>query len=61
MTLFKALTSAGGASPFGSMKRVELHRNGKKYVYDLNNPKHMRVPVYPGDSINVPQKTVFGN
>ncbi len=61
MTLFQALSAAGGETPFGSIKRVELHRNGKKYVYNLKNAAHMRVRVYPGDNINVPQKTAWGN
>ncbi|MCP5534650.1 MAG: polysaccharide biosynthesis/export family protein [Akkermansiaceae bacterium] len=61
MTLFQAVSAAGGETAFGSIKRVELHRNGKKYVYNLQTAAHMRVKVYPGDSINVPQKTAFGN
>lgn len=61
MTLFQALSAAGGETAFGSIKRVELHRNGKRYVYNLKKAEHMRVKVYPGDSINVPQKTAFGN
>jgi len=61
MTLFQAVSAAGGESTFGSIKRVELHRNGKKYVYNLKTAAHMRVSVYPGDSINIPQKTAFGN
>ncbi len=61
MTLFQALSAAGGETAFGSIKRVELHRNGKKYVYNLKRSSHMRVRVYPGDTINVPQKTVLGN
>jgi protein involved in polysaccharide export with SLBB domain len=61
MTIWQALTAAGGPNPFGSIKRVELHRNGKKYIYNLKDPKFMKLPVYPNDSINVPQKTVFGN
>ena len=61
MTLFQALSSAGGETAFGSIKRVELHRNGKKWIYDLRKAEHMRVKVYPNDTINVPQKTAFGN
>lgn len=56
MTLFQAVSAAGGETAFGSIRRVELFRNGKRYEYDLRNPAHMRVKVYPGDSINVPQK-----
>lgn len=61
MTLYKAVAAAGGETAFGSIKRVELHRNGKKWIYDLRKSSHMRVKVYPNDTINVPQKTAFGN
>jgi polysaccharide export outer membrane protein len=62
MTLFEAVAAAGGAGTFGSDKRVELHRGGaKKGVYNIRLAKDMRIPVYPGDTIKVPQKTVFGN
>ena len=62
MTLFEAVTAAGGASTFGSDKRVELHRGGvKKGIYNIRLAKDMKTPVYPGDTIKVPQKTVFGN
>jgi protein involved in polysaccharide export with SLBB domain len=62
MTLFEAVTAAGGASTFGSDKRVELHRNGVKIgTYNIRLAKDMKTPVYPGDTIKVPQKTVFGN
>ncbi len=62
MTLFEAVTAAGGASTFGSDKRVELHRNGVKIgIYNIRLAKDMKIPVYPGDTIKVPQKTVFGN
>jgi hypothetical protein len=30
-------------------------------VYNIRIAKDMKVPVYPGDTIKVPQKTVFGN
>jgi protein involved in polysaccharide export with SLBB domain len=62
MTLFDAVAAAGGADTFGSDKRVELHRNGAKIgTYNIRLAKDMRIPVYPGDTIKVPQKTVFGN
>ena len=60
MTLFEAVSAAGGETAFGSIRRVELHRNGKRFVYDLKNAAHMREKVYPGDSINVPQKNWRG-
>ena len=60
MSLFQAISAAGGESTFGSIRRVELLRNGKRYVYDLRKTSHKGVKVFPGDSINVPQKTAFG-
>ena len=60
MTLFQAVSAAGGETAFGSIKRVELHRNGKRGVYDLRKPEHMRIKVFPNDTINVPQKGPFG-
>jgi protein involved in polysaccharide export with SLBB domain len=60
MTLFDAVTAAGGASPFGSIKRVELHRGQNKDIYDLRTKKGMAIEVKPGDKIIVPQKGPFG-
>lgn len=60
MTLFDAVTAAGGASPFGSIKRVELHRGKEKNIYDLRTQKGMSIKVKAGDKIIVPQKGPFG-
>jgi len=56
MTLFQAVSAAGGETAFGSIRRVELYHNGRKRIYDMRKAENMRVRVYPGDSINVPQK-----
>lgn len=62
MTLFNAVAAAGGVDAFGSDKRVKLIRKDKISQYDIKNSvKDMNTPVYPGDTINVPQKTVWGN
>jgi len=61
MTLFQAVAAAGGETAFGSIRRVELHRNGRKWTYDLRNAQHMRVKIYPHDTINVPQKKWDGS
>ncbi|MGJ8676037.1 MAG: polysaccharide biosynthesis/export family protein [Akkermansiaceae bacterium] len=61
MTIFKAVTSAGGENSYGAINRVELIRNGKRTVHDLRRVDDMNTLVYPGDTINVPQKTVWGN
>ena len=56
MTLFQAVSAAGGETAFGSIRRVELYHNGRKKIYDLKKAQNMHVRVFPGDSINVPQK-----
>lgn len=61
MTLFQAVSAAGGETAFGSIRRVELYHKGRKTIYDLRKAEHMRVRVYPGDSINVPQKDWKGH
>jgi protein involved in polysaccharide export with SLBB domain len=60
MTLFDAVTAAGGASPFGSIKRVELYRGKDKKIYDLRTKEGMAIKVKAGDKIIVPQKGPFG-
>jgi len=61
MTLFDAVQTAGGANEFGSVKRVKLIRKGKMREYNLKNDKNKLIPVYPNDSIEIPQKTWLGN
>lgn len=60
MTLWQAIQSAGGATEFGSMKRVELTRDGEVRVYDCTEHVNKQVKLQPGDTINVPQKNWFG-
>lgn len=56
MTLFDAVSAAGGPNMFGAINRVELFHKGRRKIYNLKTAAHMKIPVYPGDSINVPQK-----
>ena len=60
MTLYQAVMSAGGPTEFGAINRVSLYRNNKRYVYDLNKGEHKLLKVYPRDTIEIPQKNVFG-
>ncbi|MFD2255294.1 polysaccharide biosynthesis/export family protein [Luteolibacter algae] len=60
LTIYQAVQAAGGATEFGSLKRVKLYRNGKTQVFDLTNPQFMRVPLKPDDTIEVPQKNWLG-
>lgn len=61
LTLYQAIQSAGGATEFGSVKRVTLYRNGTSKRYDVTQPASMRIPLQPSDTIEVPQKNMLGN
>jgi len=61
MTLFQAVSAAGGETAFGSIRRVELYHKGRKSTYDMRKAVNMQIKVYPGDSINIPQKKWDGS
>jgi len=60
LTLFEAVTAAGGANAFGADNRVKLYRNARVYTYNLKNNDHKRIKIYPGDAIEVPEKNIWG-
>ena len=60
LTLYQAVQGAGGATEFGSLKRVKLFRKGKTTTYDITKPQFMRVPMERNDTIEVPQKNWLG-
>lgn len=60
LTIYQAVQAAGGATEFGSLKRVKLYRSGKTSTYDLSIAQFMRVPLQPDDTIEVPQKNWLG-
>lgn len=59
LTLYQAIQAAGGATEFGSMKRVKLFRGGKQKQYDLTQAQFMHIPLEPNDTIEVPQKNII--
>lgn len=61
MTLWEAVSAAGGANAFGASNRVKLYRNGKVYTYNLKTDQHKGVKMYPGDAVEVPEKNIWGN
>lgn len=60
LTLYQAVQSAGGATEFGAMNRVQLLRGGKVRELNLKHPDEMNFPVQQNDTITVPEKNVFG-
>lgn len=60
LTLYQAIQSAGGATEFGTLKRVKLFRNGKTQTFDATEPKNMAFRLRPDDTLQVPQKNWLG-
>jgi protein involved in polysaccharide export with SLBB domain len=60
LTLWGAIQAAGGPTEFGSMRRVQLTRNGRMKKYDVNDPKMKQIPLDRNDTIEVPQKGPLG-
>lgn len=60
LTLYNAIQAAGGANEFGSMHRVKLLRDGKMREFDMTQTQTKTVTVEPNDTIEVPQKNIFG-
>jgi polysaccharide export outer membrane protein len=56
ITLWQAIQAAGGPTPFGTIKRVQLLRDGKQRQYDLTKIENMQIKLEPNDSIELPQK-----
>lgn len=60
LTLWQAIQAAGGATEFGSMRRVKLYRDGNQKTYDVTKPQFMAIPLQRNDTIEIPQKTPWG-
>ncbi len=60
LTLYQAIQSAGGATEFGSLRRVILYRDGKPKTYNVTEAQYMKVRLRPDDTIEVPQKDWLG-
>lgn len=60
LTLYQAIQTAGGATEFGSMRRVKLFRGGNQREYDLRDASAMRIQLEASDTIEIPQKDLLG-
>lgn len=61
MTVWQAIQAAGGENEFGSIKRVILRRKGKQQTLDLREARSKELVLEENDSVEVPQKTPWGN
>jgi protein involved in polysaccharide export with SLBB domain len=59
-TIYAAIQYAGGANEFGSMRRVKVVRDGKTLNFDLTKDEQKTALVMKNDTIEVPQKNLFG-
>jgi polysaccharide export outer membrane protein len=60
LTIWQAVQSAGGATEFGSLKRVKLYRAGKTQTYNLESQDSKHIPLQPDDTLEVPEKNILG-
>ncbi len=58
MTIQDAIKAAGGATPFGSLKKVRLYRKGKMTPQDLTKNENKGMLLEPGDTVDVPQRGI---
>jgi polysaccharide biosynthesis/export protein VpsN len=61
MNIWQAIQAAGGENEFGSIRRVILRRAGKSRTLDLRQSQFKEIQLEENDSIEIPQKTPFGN
>jgi len=56
LTLWQAIHSAGGPTPFGTLKRVKVLRGGQQRLYDVTQLEAQQIRLEPNDTIELPQK-----
>jgi hypothetical protein len=54
--LWQAIHSAGGPTPFGTLKRVKVLRGGQQRLYDVTQLEAQQIRLEPNDTIELPQK-----
>ena len=60
-TLYEVIQNAGGATEFGAIGRVKVFRDGKLHgTYNLKEDAQKMTKVVAGDTIEIPQKNLFG-
>jgi len=59
--LAEAISTAGGATPFGATNRVKVFRNGSVHTYNMKNDSHKKLKLYNGDAVEIPQTDWKGN
>ncbi|BCU76960.1 polysaccharide biosynthesis/export family protein [Luteolibacter sp. LG18] len=60
LTIYQAIQVAGGADEFGAINRVLLTRNGTVRKLDLKQDQFKRFVLEQNDTIEVPEKNIWG-
>ncbi len=60
LTIYAAIQAAGGATEFGSLRRVKIIRDQKVTTHDLTKDEVKVVLTQDNDTIEVPQKNLIG-
>ena len=60
LTIWQAVAAAGGANEFGSLRRVKLTRAGKTEIFDIEKAEFKQIPLKPDDTIEIPEKNIWG-
>ena len=61
MTLVQAIAGAGGATEFGTLRRVKLCRDGEQKTFDVTKSEAHTMILQDHDAVEVPQKMVLGS
>ncbi|MFD0892732.1 polysaccharide biosynthesis/export family protein [Luteolibacter ambystomatis] len=61
LTIYQAIQQAGGADEFGAINRVLLTRGGKVRKLDLKQEQFKSFVLEQSDTIEVPEKNIWGN
>lgn len=61
LTIYQAIQQAGGADEFGAINRVMLTRAGKVRKLDLKQDQFKSFVLEQSDTIEVPEKNIWGN
>lgn len=59
MTIFQAITDAGGVNEFGQLRRVILMRGKTAKIYDLDKVENQKIELQTGDYIEVAENRFF--
>lgn len=60
LTIYQAIQAAGGADEFGAMNRVLLTRDGKVRTLDLKQAQFKNFVMQQSDTVEVPEKNIWG-